>query len=194
MFRAFGHRPTQVPIKSWNIVKDDFVQVTEGRYKNSRGKVMKVLRRNNHIVVSGVNMVSILFNVLTLLLQKYKTVEDEEYQQRKKIIQKEFPIHVSNVALIDPQLDLPTKIKYGYLEDGTKVRLSKKSGAIIPKPDRSHLTYINRTKKKEDGLLDTKSDLVLLKTYKGEDFMRVKAEFEEFIRMKEEKESLLVFW
>jgi large subunit ribosomal protein L24 len=193
MFRAFGHRPTQVPIKSWNIVKDDFVQVTEGRYKNSRGKVMKVLRRNNHIVVSGVNMVSILFSVLTLLLQKYKTVEDEEYQQRKKIIQKEFPIHVSNVALIDPQLDLPTKIKYGYLEDGTKVRLSKKSGAIIPKPDRSHLTYINRTKKKEDGLLDTKSDLVLLKTYKGEDFMRVKAEFEEFIRMKEEKESLLVF-
>ena len=64
---------------------------------------MKVLRRNNHIVVSGVNMVSILFSVLTLLLQKYKTVEDEEYQQRKKIIQKEFPIHVSNVALIDPQ-------------------------------------------------------------------------------------------
>jgi large subunit ribosomal protein L24 len=167
--------------------------VTEGRYKNSRGKVMKVIRRTNHIVVSGVNMVSIAALVLTLLLQKYKTVEDEEYQQRKKIIQKEFPIHVSNVALIDPQLDLPTKIKYGYLEDGTKVRLSKKSGAIIPKPDRSHLTYINRTKKKEDGLLDTKSDLVLLKTYKGEDFMRVKAEFEEFIRMKEEKESLLVF-
>ena len=154
---------------------------------------MKVIRRTNHIVVSGVNMVSIAGLVLTLLLQKYKTVEDEEYQQRKKIIQKEFPIHVSNVALIDPQLDLPTKIKYGYLEDGTKVRLSKKSGAIIPKPDRSHLTYINRTKKKEDGLLDTKSDLVLLKTYKGEDFMRVKAEFEEFIRMKEEKESLLVF-
>jgi hypothetical protein len=34
-----------------------------------------------------------------------------------------------------------TKIKYGFLEDGTKVRVSKKTGALIPKPDRSHLTY-----------------------------------------------------
>jgi hypothetical protein len=73
------------------------------------------------------------------------------------------------------------------------VRLSKKSGTIIPKPDRSHLTYINRTKKREDGILDTKADLVLKKTYTGEDFMRVKADFEEYIRLKDEKEELLVF-
>jgi len=52
------------------------------------------------------------------LLQKYKVVDDDEHQQRKKTIQKEFPIHVSNVALIDPQLDVPTKIKAGFLEDG----------------------------------------------------------------------------
>lgn len=73
------------------------------------------------------------------------------------------------------------------------MRLSKKSGTIIPKPDRSHLTYINRTKKREDGILDTKADLVLKKTYTGEDFMRVKADFEEYIRLKDEKEELLVF-
>ena len=114
-------------------------------------------------------------------------------QKRKKAIQKEFPIHVSNVALIDPTLDQPTKVKAGYLEDGTRVRVSKKSGAIIAKPDRSHLTFINRTQKKQDGLLDTKSELVLQKSYTGEDFMRVKAEFEEYIRIKEEKEDLLVF-
>ena len=84
-------------------------------------------------------------------------------------------------------------MKAGFLEDGSRVRISKKSGAILPKPDRSHLTFVNRTAKKEDGLLDTKTELVHEKTYTGEDFMRVKAEFEEFIRIKEEKEDLLVF-
>ena len=62
--------------------------------------------------------------------------------------------------------------------------MSKKSGAIIPKPDRSHMTYINRTKTRETGPNDTKPEMVVLKTYKGEDFTRVKAEFEEYIRMK----------
>jgi len=48
--------------------------------------------------------------------------------------------------LVDPSNNSPTKIKYGFLEDGSKVRISKKSGTLIPKPDRSHLTYLNRTK------------------------------------------------
>lgn len=73
------------------------------------------------------------------------------------------------------------------------MRISKKSGAIIPKPDRSHLTYLNRTKQREPGVYDTRGDLVLDKTYTGEDFLKVKAEFEEYIRMKEDKERLLVF-
>ena len=103
--RAFAWRPTQIPNKTWDIVKDDFVQVTEGRYKLSRGKVMKVLRSTNQVVVQGVNLVSLLVYVVTFFVQKYKVVDDEEYQQRKKTIQKEFPIHVSNVSLIDPQLD-----------------------------------------------------------------------------------------
>ncbi len=74
------------------------------------------------------------------------------------------------------------------------MRISKKSGALIPKPDRTNMKYINRTKGKESGPLDTKPEDVLEKTYKGgEDFLRVKAEFDEYIRMKEEKEGLLVF-
>ena len=128
-------------------------------------------RQKNLVVVQGINM-------------KFKVVEDEENTRVKKTVQKESPMHVSNVALIDPQIGQPTRIKYGFLEDGTKVRVSKKSGAIIPKPDRSHLTYFNRTKSRETGMADTKPDLVLTKTYKGEDFSRVKAEFEEYIRLK----------
>ena len=137
-------------------------------------------RKENKVVVQGINM-------------KFKIVTDEENQRVKKTVQKEHPIHVSNVMLVDPQINKPTKIRYGFLEDGTKVRVSKKSGAIIPKPDREHLTYFNRTKSRETGENDTAPDVALQKTYKGEDFSKVKAEFEEYIRMKQEKEELLVF-
>ena len=178
--RAFGHRPEQVPIKRWNIVKGDAVQVINGRYKETQGKVLKVDRKKNLVTVQGVNL-------------KFKVVDDDEMQRRKKTIQKEFPIHVSNVQLVDPSLNEPCRVRYGFLEDGTKVRISKKTGALIPKPDRSQLTYLNRTKQRETGPNDTRGDLVLEKTYEGEDFLRVKAEFEEFIRLKEEKEDLLVF-
>jgi len=118
---------------------------------------------------------------------------DEEYVSRKKTVQKENPVHVSNVSLIDPETGMPTRINYGFLEDGTKVRISKRSGALIPKPDRSNMAYITRTKNKEAGPGDTKPEDVLQKTYKGEDFLRVKAEFDEYIRMKEEKEGFMVF-
>jgi len=142
---------------------------------------LRVFRKTNQVLIAGVNL-------------KYKKVDDEEMVRRKKTIQKESPVHVSNVSLIDPETTKPTRIKYGYLEDGTKVRIAKKSGALIPKPDRSNMKYINRTKGKEAGPNDTKPEDVLEKTYKsGEDFLRVKAEFDEYIRIKEEKEGLLVF-
>ena len=179
--RFFGYRPKQEQIKRWNIVKDDFVQVIAGRYKNTQGKVLRVYRKTNQVLVAGVNL-------------KYKRVDDEEMVRRRKTVQKESPVHVSNVSLIDPEKAVPTRIKYGFLEDGTKVRISKKSGAMIPKPDRSSLKYMNRTKGKEAGPNDTKPEDVLEKTYtRGEDFLRVKAEFDEYIRIKEEKEGLLVF-
>ena len=88
---------------------------------------------------------------------------------------------------------MPSRISYGYLEDGTKVRISKKSGAVIPKPERTDLKFINRTKDKEQGDCDTNPEHVLEKTYKGEDFVKVFNEFSEYIRMKEDKEKLLVF-
>ena len=157
------------------------MQVIAGRYNGTQGKVMRVYRKTNHVLVAGVNL-------------KYKKVDDEEMVRRRKTAQKESPIHVSNVSLLDPETGKTTRIKYGFLEDGAKVRISKRSGALIPKPDRSNLKYINRTKGKEAGPNDTKPEDVLEKTYtRGEDFLRVKAEFDEYIRIKEEKEGLLVF-
>ncbi|KAL3893509.1 MAG: hypothetical protein SGARI_008135 [Bacillariaceae sp.] len=52
-----------------------------------------------------------------------------------KVIMKERTIHYSNVSLVDPVQNVPTRITRKYLETGEKVRISKKSGAIIPRPD-----------------------------------------------------------
>ena len=67
---------------------------------------------------------------------------------RRKTVQKEYPIHISTVSLIDPEQNVPTRIKYGFLEDGSKVRVSKKSGAVIPKPERLEMKYATRVMKK----------------------------------------------
>lgn len=65
------------------------MQIIAGRYKATQGKVLKINRDKNTVTVQGSNM-------------KFKVVDDEEMQRRRKTIQKEFPIHVSNVNLIDP--------------------------------------------------------------------------------------------
>jgi len=73
----------------WNIVKGDFVQIIAGRYKQTQGKIININRSKNLVTVQGANL-------------KFKVVDDEEMQRRRKTIQKEFPIHVSNVQLVDP--------------------------------------------------------------------------------------------
>ena len=73
------------------------------------------------------------------------------------------------------------------------MRVAAKSGALIPKPEREDLKHVNRTKDKEQGDYDTNPEDVLEKTYNGEDFVSVFNEFQEYIRIKEEREQLLSF-
>ena len=87
---SFAWIPKQKPLKEWHIVRDDFVQVLNGKYKNQRGQVLKVFRDRNQVVVKGVNL-------------KYMTVDDDEGSRQKKVVQKEHPIHISNVGLLDPE-------------------------------------------------------------------------------------------
>ena len=70
-------------------------------------------------------------------------------------------IHYSNVNLVDPQTNLPTKVWRRFLDDGTKVRVSKASGAIIPKPEYSR----DRPRNLLVGPKDTAPDDVLEVTY-----------------------------
>ena len=83
----------------------DYVHVISGKFKSRRGQVLKVNRKNNSVIVKGINY-------------KFKKVDDDEYVKRKKVVQKEYPIHVSNVALIDPVQDKPTRVKFGRDEEG----------------------------------------------------------------------------
>ncbi len=105
-----------MPIKL-KIKKGDQVMVIAGRDKGARGEVLKVLRKENRAIVKGVNMV--------------KRHQKQTQTTEGGIISKEAPIHISNLALIDPKDGKATRVGYKVLDDGRKVRFSKRSGEVI---------------------------------------------------------------
>jgi large subunit ribosomal protein L24 len=96
----------------------DDVIVVSGRDKGKKGSVLKVLREENRVVVQGVNMV--------------RRHTRPSPSQTGGIVEKEAPIHVSNVSLVDPASGKPSRVGYKYLDDGArKVRFAKRSGEVI---------------------------------------------------------------
>jgi len=101
------------------VKKGDEVIVITGKYKGKKGKILKVFPEKNKVIISGVNLVK----------KHTKPTQASE----GGIITKELPIHISNIAHVDPKTGNPTKIAFKFLEDGSKVRIAKKSGEIIGK-------------------------------------------------------------
>jgi large subunit ribosomal protein L24 len=99
------------------IKRADEVVVIAGKCKGQKGKVLKVFPFENKAIVSGVNVV------------KKHTKPNQKHEGG--IISKEMPIHISNIAHIDPKTGEPTKVSFRILDNGTKVRVAKKSGEII---------------------------------------------------------------
>ncbi len=99
------------------IRKGDNVIVLTGRDKGKRGSVLKAMPREGRLIVQGVNIV--------------KRHTRPSQTQTGGIVEKEAPIHVSNVALLDPASDKPTRVGFRMLEDGRKVRYAKASGELI---------------------------------------------------------------
>jgi large subunit ribosomal protein L24 len=99
------------------IKSGDNVVVTAGDHKGSEGRVMLVLRDKNKAIVEGVNMVS-------------KHEKPSANNPQGGITEKEAPIHISNLSLIDPNSGEATRVGY-KLEDGKKIRFSKKSNQVI---------------------------------------------------------------
>jgi len=99
------------------IKSGDNVVVTAGDHKGSEGRVMIVLRDKNKAIVEGVNLVS-------------KHEKPSANNPQGGIVEKEAPIHISNLSLIDPKSGEATRVGY-KIEDGKKIRFSKKSNQVI---------------------------------------------------------------
>ncbi|WP_052340018.1 50S ribosomal protein L24 [Gorillibacterium massiliense] len=101
-----------------HVKKDDTVFVITGKDKGKKGRILAAYPRENRVLVEGVNMVK-------------KHAKPSQKNPQGGIITQEAPIHVSNVMLADPKTGKPTRIGYKVLENGTKVRIAKKSGEVI---------------------------------------------------------------
>ena len=101
-----------------HIRKDDIVVVLAGDDKGKRGRVLRVNREVGKLVVEGVNRV-------------YRHLKPSRRNPQGGRLSKEMPVDASNVALIDPTTNRPTRVGVRYLEDGSKELFAKKSGARI---------------------------------------------------------------
>jgi len=102
----------------FRVVKGDTVRVMRGEDKGKEGKIVRVYPKTGRIVVDGVNMV-----------KRHRKARRAEEQSA--IIDFAAPIHASNVMLLDPKSGEPTRTRARVDEDGTKERISIKSGDAI---------------------------------------------------------------
>lgn len=100
------------------IKKDDNVVVIAGKEKGKKGRVLAVLPKKQRVIVEKINII------------KRHMRPSQKYTQGG-IIEKEGPIHISNVMLICPRCDTPTRIGNKILEDGRKLRVCKKCKEVI---------------------------------------------------------------
>lgn len=99
------------------IKKGDNVKVITGKDKGKIGNVLRAFPSLDLVLVEGMN-------------KKKKHQRPTKGGQKGQIIEKEFPIHVSNVALIDPKTKKATRVGITKLK-GKRVRITKKSGAVL---------------------------------------------------------------
>lgn len=106
---------------------DQFTTDKKGVKSRKTGRVLKVFRDQDKLIVEGVNKVK-------------KHQRPKNANEKGGIVEIEAPIHISNVAVLDPKTNQPTRVGY-RLEDGQKVRYAKKSGTTLDK--------VNKSSKKE---------------------------------------------
>ena len=100
------------------IKKGDYVLVLSGRDKGKKGEVLKVIPREERVVVAGVHVVK-------------RHMRPSQADPDGGIKTFEAPIHVSNVSAIDPKSGGPTRVGFKTLKDGKKVRVATKSGELL---------------------------------------------------------------
>ena len=104
-----------------HVRKGDTVVVVAGKERGKRGRVLRVLAEKNRLIVEGVNLI------------KRHTRPNPQKNIKGGIVEREAAIHASNVMLVDPDTNEPTRIGSKKLADGTRVRIGRKSGAVVDK-------------------------------------------------------------
>ncbi len=138
-------------INRWNILRGDKVVVVNGRHRGQSGIVQKVLRSTNRLIVEDVNIGDRML---------YSKGDEDKVKTPTKAPRS---IHYSNVNLVCPVTNLPTRVARRFLDDGTRVRVAVRSGAIIEKP--AILTERHKPRSTQAGPRDTPEDFVLEVTY-----------------------------
>jgi len=101
------------------VKKGDLVEVITGKDGGKRGRVLRVDRDHQRVVIEGVNMI------------KRHTRPNPNRRIQGGIVEREAPLHVSNVMVVSPDSGRRTRIGYKILDDGRKVRVAKVDGAIL---------------------------------------------------------------
>ena len=101
-----------------SIKKNDTVVVIAGREKGKRGRVLSVYSQKDRLLIEKINVIK-------------KHMKPTRKQTQGGIIEKEASIHMSNVMLICPKCNKPTRIGNSILQDGRKLRVCKKCGEVI---------------------------------------------------------------
>jgi large subunit ribosomal protein L24 len=103
-----------------HVRKGDTVVVIAGKERGKRGKVLRVLPAEGRVIVERLNMMK-------------KHQKPTQKLRQGGSIEREAPLHLSNVMLLDPRNDKPTRVGVRQLADGKKARIARKSGEIIDK-------------------------------------------------------------
>ena len=98
--------------------KDDKVKIVAGKDKGKIGKILSIKKKNNRVVVENINMVK-------------KHARPSSQHRQGGIIEKEAPIHWSNVMLLCSKCVKPIRMKMDRLEDGKKIRICRECNEII---------------------------------------------------------------
>ncbi len=104
-----------------HVRKNDRVVVIAGKDKGKKGRIIEVQPTKRKVIVEGVNIV------------KRHTKNNSRRGVQGGILEREAPIDVSNVMVLDPQTGEPSRVGRQILADGSRVRIAKRSGAVIEK-------------------------------------------------------------
>lgn len=94
------------------VVKNDTVLVISGNYKGKKGKVLKVFPKESRVIVEGVNFIK-------------RHTRPTQKNPQGGIVEKEAPVQISNLMVVCPKCDTPSRLGRKVLEDGKRVRICR---------------------------------------------------------------------